>query len=490
MDNRPLTDRRRIPYKWLALAVVSIANLLTPLDGAIVNIALPALTEAFETEVTVSLWVMLAYMLVSTGLMLTLGRLGDTWGRKRIYSIGLAVFALGVALCFVSQSIGQLIGAHVLQSVGMAMVSATGPAIVIAAFPGNERGKALGILQAAVGVGLTTGPALGGLLLDNWGWRYIFGVQVPIALAGVIAAWLILLGDEAPSQGVPPVDLTGAITLFLGLCSFLFAINQGYSRGWASLVVLASAAVALVMMPLFLWNEGRVESPVLNLGLFRIRNFAGPSTALVLRHLSFRGPTMLLPFFLIQARRLPATLAGLIMTTSPLIMIGLAPLSGWLSDRMGTRLLTAVGLGVGALGTFVLATLGAESGILEVLLPILIMGVGGAIYETPNSSALMGSVPGHQLGTASAMIATCRTVGQATGLAMAGTIYATRRAYHYVEAERQGLSGHSLMAAAIAGGFRDTILICAVLATLIVPTFLFMTRGTSKKTATTPKPRA
>lgn len=487
MDNDPVATGGRISYKWLALAVASIARLMGPQDGGIIRIVLPALTETFETEITTSLWVMLASTLVGTGLMLTFGRLGDTWGRKRVYTIGLAILAAGLTLCSMARSIGQLIGARVVQSVGNTMAGAMNTAIVVAAFPRTQRGLALGILAAMGGVGGGTGPVLGGLLLDNWGWRSVFWVRAPVALAGAIGAWLVLVADEPSSQGDHPVDLTGAITLFLGLCGILFAINQGYTQGWTSPLVLVPAIVGLIMMPFFLWTESRVESPVLNLNLFRIRNFVGPSIVVLLGFVANRSRALLLPFFLIQARRFSATLAGLILTIPQLAAIVLGPFFGWLSDKMGTRLLTVIGLVAMAAGTLALTTVGIDSRILDILMPLFVIVFGASVYDTPNSSALMGSVTRDQLGTASAMIGTGRTVGQSAGTAVWGTVYAARRAYHEVEATLEGLSGHDLVAAAILGGFRDAILASAVVVVLILPLFLLATMGSGKETAVTTK---
>ena len=214
------------------------------MDASIVNISLPALVDVFDTGLSTVIWVLLAYMLTIAGLMLPLGKAGDTLGRKRVYTLGFALFTLGLALCALSQNITQLIIFRVIQGVGAAMIVAIGTAIVTATFPPQERGKAIGIMGTAVGLGLLSGPALGGWFIDTFGWRSIFYLRLPVSILGMAMAWVILREDNS-SKSSKGFDFWGATTLFIGLASLLFALNQGQPRGWSSPLVLGFGAVGI-----------------------------------------------------------------------------------------------------------------------------------------------------------------------------------------------------------------------------------------------------
>jgi len=214
--NQPAIPRKeRISYKWLVLLSLSIGTFMSTLDASIVNISLPRLTEVFNTEPSIVLWVTVAYLLVSVGLMLSIGKLGDLFGRKRVYVSGLAIFTIGLVLCSLSQSVVQLILARVVQAIGSAMVIAVGNAIITAVFPAQERGKALGLMGAIVSTGLLSGPVVGGFLLDVLDWRAIFYVRIPVGIIGLVMGWMFLREQEKSSSGTR-FDWGGAVTLFGG----------------------------------------------------------------------------------------------------------------------------------------------------------------------------------------------------------------------------------------------------------------------------------
>jgi len=414
--------RRGIPSKWTAMIIVSIGSFMTTLDASIIPISLPKLGEVFHTGPATVLWVFLIYLLVGTGLMLILGRAGDIIGRKHLYTAGFIIFTLGLGLCPLAQNITQLILFRLLESVGAAMLVATGIAIVIASFPSRERGKALGIVGAATGVGLTIGPVLGGLLIDALGWTSIFYTRVPIGVIGSVMAWTMLKEQPAASPR-SRFDLWGALTLFGFLTCLLLAVNQGQTQGWTSLFVLGLGTAAIALLFLFLAVERRTAEPVVDLGLFRDRLFATATWSHLLFYMAIAAVTFLMPFYLIEDVAYSSTGAGLLLMTIPLLRVIIAPLSGRLYDRRGSFLLCFAGLILTCLGLFLLSKLNTTSTTSDVVLRLAITGLGIGLFVTPNTSAIMGAVGRQRLGTASAMIPTVRQIGMSIGLAIAGTVF-------------------------------------------------------------------
>jgi len=268
----------------------------------------------------------------------------------------------------------------------------------------------------------------------------------------------------------------GALALFAGLVSLLLAVNQGQARGWGSAFVLGMGAAGVVLLIIFVAVETRVEQPVVQLRLFLNRIFSFSNAALFLYFVAGRASVFLLPFFLIEGLGHPPSVAGVVLTTTPVIMFFAAPVGGWLSDRVGSWVMGVVGGPLICLGLFLLSGVGEGVEPFEVMLRLAVMGVGGAIFVTPTYSAIMGSVPPQQLGTASAMIATVRSIGQGVGLAVAGALFAAFRSRH-----AQLVSGmvdqEAVERAAILGGFRDSVLVLIFIAGLALVMILLRGRG-------------
>ncbi|MFC1977234.1 MFS transporter [Chloroflexota bacterium] len=434
-------------HKWLVLFTVCINNIIGPMDISMIDISMPELTGTFGVELSTAIWILLAYMLTISGLLLTLGKVGDLLGRKRIYLIGSILFTLGLGLCALSQNIGQLILFRIIQGVGAAMTVAMGYAIVTNAFGERGRGKAIGILGTAVGIGLMSGPALGGFFLDSFGWRSIFYLRLPLSFLAVVMAWVVLR-DDSSSGRTGGFDVWGSLTLFGGLAGLLFTINQGQVRGWSTPFVLAFLTGSLVLLAIFIIIESRLKQPILELSMFRHADFALANASLFLSFLGRRGITLILPFLLIQAQGYSATAAGLILMINPLTMTVVAPLSGWLSDKVGSRFLCSLGLSIAWFGIFLLRQLDINSTWLTIVLVLLVGGIGFSIFETPNNSFIMGIASRQKLGTASALIATMRTIGQSAGLAIAAAIFSNRQIYHATNLPAEQ---------ALFAGFRDAM---------------------------------
>ncbi len=450
-----------ITYKWLALLTVSIGTFMATLDLSIVNISFPRLTNVFETEPSVVLWVTVGYLLVSVSLMLTLGRIGDVLGRKRVYVLGFALFTVGLILCSLSQSILQLILSRIVQAVGAAMIVALGTAIVTAAFPNEERGKALGILGGVVSAGLLSGPVLGGFLLDILDWQSIFYTRVPVGIIGLVMAWILLKERRDPNTGWK-FDLGGAATLFGSLSCLLLFFNLGRGLGFVSVPALALAASTVILLALFIVVERRAAQPIVDLTLFRNRLFAGGNTSLGIMFVAMGANTFLMPYYLIDGLGHSAWETGLLLAIVPLTMLVIGPPSGWLSDKIGSRLLCTVGVTLICVALFLLSGLGAESSNADISLRLIVLGAGTGMFSSPNNSSIMGSVPRDKLSTGSAMIATVRQIGMSIGIAIGGTIFTSRQALYAAQLTQDNLNPQMLQRLSLVGGYQDTLLVAAI----------------------------
>ena len=450
------------PNKWWVLATVCTATLMGTMDASIVTISFPALTRVFDTTPSVVVWVALAYQLTVTGTLLTIGRAADIIGRKKVFVTGLLVFTLGLVLCPLSQGILQLIGFRVVQALGAAMTVALGNAILAASFSQEERGRALGLLEAVVGIGLMSGPAVGGILLDTLGWQAIFYLRIPLGIGACIMALLVL--REQPRDGPRDrMDLMGSTTLFLGLSSLILAVNQGQGQGWTSPMVIALGIVAVLSLGLFFSIELRAAQPVIDLSLFRVRRFAVTNALLLTSSLAAIAVPFVLPFYLIEALGLSASRSGLVIMTVPLMLFLLSPVSGALSDRFGPRLLITAGLATQSLGYFLLSARGADSAVLSVWPLLILVGLGGGLFSTPNVSALMSAAPRERMGSVSALMPTVRNIGHALGLAMSGAVFASVRS-GYLENASTGLAARALEVSAIAAGYRGAFIVAGFIA--------------------------
>ena len=449
-------------YKYVALGTVSIATFVATMDASIVNISFPRLTEVFDVPPSTILWVSLVFMLVTTGLMLTLGRVGDVYGRKRVFVAGMVIITIGLLLCALAQNVWELVLFRVVQAVGAAMTLATGNAIITSIFPASERGKAMGMVGAAVSAGFITGPTVGGIMVDSLGWQSIFWTRAPVAALGTLAA-LILLREQRREAALG-FDLPGSAVVFAMLGALLIAVNRGEEAGWSSPLILSLFAGSAVLAVVFVARERRALDPVLDLTVFRDRLFSAGNLSLIIMFIGISSYSFLFPFYLVQGTGRSTSHAGYIMVIVSVTTLLVGPVSGWLSDRIGYRLLTSLGLAIISLSLYWIAQLGADASLGALFPRLVLLGVGSGLFASPNISSIMGSVRRDKLGTASAMIATNRNVGQSIGLAMAGAVFTARQEVHMA-----GLGGAPGAArVALVEAFHDAIVVAAVVCAVAI----------------------
>jgi len=473
----------RIPYKWLALITVSIGTYMGTLDASIVNISLPRLTKVFNTDASTVLWVSIIYMLISVSLMFAFGKVGDAVGRKRMYTIGFAVFTVGLVFCSVSQTITQLLLARALQAVGSAGVVSISTAIVTAAFPSQERGKALGIIGAVVSAGLLSGPVLGGFLVDLPDWQAIFYVRVPVSVIGLaMAVWL--LREQKSGEARLQFDWMGALTLSGGLACLLLFFNIGGKSGFDSAVALLLGAGTVLLIASFIVSERRARQPILDLNLFRNRLFAASNITLVIMFVTVTANTFLTPFYFIDGLDYAAAKTGLLYAAISTTALIIGPFSGWLSDKVGYRWLCSAGMAMLSVGLLLLSRLTIDSTIMDILPRLIVLGVGVGLFSSPNNSSIMGSVPRDKLSTGSAMIATMRQIGISSGTAIAGAAFTSRQVSHLASLSTQSPVPDAVEKLALVASYQDALLIAAIVCAVGI--FASMIRGQVHPESVTP----
>jgi EmrB/QacA subfamily drug resistance transporter len=456
-----MTSSLSIDYsqKWYVLSAVGMGVFLATIDGSIVNISLPTLVSSFQTDFALVQWVVLAYLLTVTTLLLGVGRLADIYGKKPIYTTGFVVFTLGSVLCGLSPTIYTLIGFRVLQAVGAAMIMALGMAITTEAFPPSERGRALGISGTIVSVGIALGPTLGGLIVKNLSWHWIFFVNLPV---GIIGTWMVVRYVPAfRPPGGQRFDYWGALTLCVSLLSLLVALTLGQRLGFGDRTVLLLAGMWIIFLAAFIYIELRTEQPMIDLHLFQRSLFSVSLATGFMIFICLAGTTVLMPFYAENVLGYDPQQTGLLMATIPVALGIIAPVSGSLSDRFGSRLITVTGLAVLAAGFLAVSTLDAGTTTWGYILRFLPIGLGMGIFQSPNNSAIMGAAPRDRLGIASGMLAMTRTLGQTTGIAVLGALWAAQVFKHAGGMVAGGATVAPLAAQVFA--LRDTFVIVSVL---------------------------
>jgi EmrB/QacA subfamily drug resistance transporter len=406
----------------LILLNVCVGQFIVGLDQRALLVALPTLTQTFNTSLTTIQWVLLIYDLMLIGTVITVGRLGDLFGRRRLYASGFLVFVLSSAFCGAAQSAWQIIVCRGLQAVGGAMISANGRAVASVAFPASQRGKAMGFASMAFHVGFLTGPTLGGFLIDTVGWRWIFYLNLPVGIWGAYLAWKLLEESKEDDKGLS-IDFPGAFLLMLTCSLFIYTMNQLPHVGWRDPWVVRTLALSGIALVLFVFVELRSPMPILSFALFKNRLFTASMFSLFFITSTQSAISFLMPFYLQSILHFSPTHMGWIIIANSVVIVMVAPVAGWLSDRMGSRLLCTIGSGLIVVGQFLIASLGLDSSIPRIIFPLLVNGFGWAIFNSPNQSAILGSVPRDKLGTASGMNTTTARTGGAMGVALSATLF-------------------------------------------------------------------
>ncbi|MCP3926538.1 MAG: MFS transporter [Desulfobacterales bacterium] len=409
--------------KWVVFILVATGVFMSTLDGSIVNIALPSIMKDLKTSVPVIEWVIAIYLLTVSSLLLSFGRLSDIKGRRVVYSTGLIFFSLGSFFCGISPSAEFLIFSRSIQGLGAAMVMACTPALIVDTFPVEERGKALGMIGATVASGLTAGPALGGLILHYFSWRLIFYINVPIGLITAFLVFTKLKGSKTDSKQEEPFDFKGSILITLSLILFILFITksnllQGINiKGGVLLIIFVLSVYALIRF------ENQNMYPVLNTMMFRNKLFTLPIISAVLLFTCLFITIFLMPFYLMYPMKFSPGKAGFFMVIPFFFMFVISPYSGTLAGKKGSKILCTTGMFIITLSLYMISQLNISSSYYNIAAGMSLLGIGIALFSSPNTVTVMESVSPNERGVAGGIVATARNLGMVLGVTIGGTVF-------------------------------------------------------------------
>ncbi|WP_099467131.1 MFS transporter [Konateibacter massiliensis] len=413
--------------KWSVLIIVIIATFMSTLDGSIVNVALPSMATALGVTTSSIQFVATSYLIVIAGTVLIFGKLGDMFGKIKMFILGVIVFTVGSLLCGLSGSYPVLIAARVIQAIGAAGTMANNQGIITEVFPPNERGKALGFVGTAVALGGLVGPGLGGLIVGAANWEFIFIINVPIGIVAVIGALKLLPKNQTVSK--EKMDMAGALLFILAIVPLFVALNEGLAVGFTNPAILAAFAVAVVSFIAFILVEKRRANPLVQLKMFENKLFTLSIFCGFVSFVAMFCNNIILPFYLQDVMNYTPQHAGLMLMVYPLILTVVAPLSGQLSDKIGSEILTFFGLLFTSVGLFLMSTLHESSGVISMIVFIGAMSVGMGLFQSPNNSLIMSTVERDKLGIAGSINALVRNVGMVCGIALATTLLYSMMSY-------------------------------------------------------------
>lgn len=400
-------EKQEHSNRLLILIAINLSSFLAPFMASSVNIALPAIGKEFDMNAVLLGWVATSYILASAIFLVPFGRLGDIYGRKRIFSYGIIVYTFASLLIGFSFSSEFLISLRVLQGIGASMLFSTSVAILTSVFPENERGKVLGINVAVVYVGLSLGPTIGGLLTQYLGWRSIFFVNVPLGILVITFIFWKLKGEWTGTKG-EKFDFIGSIIYGLMLVSIMY----GFTR-LTNYIGIILVAFGVLCFCAFLIFELRIKNPVLNIGLFKnSKSFALSNLAALINYSATSATGFLVSLYLQYIKSLTPRNAGFVLLAQPITQAVFSPLAGRLSDKIEPRTVASVGMGLTAVGLLLLINLNNSTSLLFIVVSLIFLGFGFALFSSPNSNAIMSSVERRFYGVASGTLATMRMVGQ------------------------------------------------------------------------------
>ena len=409
--------------KWVSFILVATGIFMSTLDSSIVNIALPVIMENLNAPFETVQWMVVIYLLTISSTLLAFGRLSDIKGRRWVYCYGFVWFTLGSLLCGTAGQASYLILSRAFQGIGAAMIMACSPALVVDAFPLKERGKALGLVGTVVATGLTAGPVFGGLILQHFSWRMIFFLNVPIGAVTVVAAWKILKGTAAESASHEPFDWPGAVFLAAALFSVLTLMLHVDKWSIASYRMIVLTAVAVAMSVLFVRAELKTDYPIVDTHLLQNRFFMVSVICAVILFAGLFTITFLMPFYLMRPAGQSAQTAGTVMMIPFGFLFFLSPLSGWITDRVGSRALCFAGMGGLTAALFSFTTLVPSASLFPEIWRLGLAGVGMALFLPAYSASAMSVISIRKRGIASGTIAAARNFGMVTGVALSGLIF-------------------------------------------------------------------
>jgi EmrB/QacA subfamily drug resistance transporter len=445
------------PNKYFVLFIVSLGTVLSGYVASSLDIALTNIMNTFGFTMDNVTWVLLAYSIPYGATLPIMGKLGDQFGRKKVYVAGLVVFTAATMLVGLAWSSSSVIAFRILQGLGAAMFFPNAMTLVADAFPPEERGQAMGMWGAFAAAGAVLGPTVGGYIVQYVNWRMLFDSIVPISAAGILLAVLFL--RESPRAVSQKIDYFGGLTLVTGLSALIVALSRGGKEGWTSLYILGLFAVTALSLAAFLYIESRADEPLVDLGLFRSATFTVANLVGFITFMTLMGGLFLIPFFLRNILGYTPIHAGLALF--PLIgaMIVMAPLGGKLADRTGGRAMTMLGMLILAVAMYSFHTMTGDTAYPFIAVRLVLMGLGLALTMSPLSNAAMATLPKDKMGVGSGVFNLFKNVGGSVGIAIFGTVLDTRSTFHAAvlgEYVNTSSAAASQLLSALQGGFAQS----------------------------------
>lgn len=463
--------------RYVILAIVLSGVFMCVLDTNVVNIALPTITRDFGVDMAQSQWIVTAYLLASTSLLLIFGRISDYTGKVRLFFAGVIVFTLGSLACGLSPGINPLIFFRIIQGVGASIIYSINMAMIVQAFPRQERGRALGFIASTVAVGSIAGPILGGFLADTVGWQYIFIINVPIGIVLLVAAMKYLKLTETMSKRLD-MDWAGAVSLVAGISAFiLFLGSLADFRGF-TMEMGIYLAVVLVSAGIFLLSESRHIRPVIDLSVFRVPAFSFASLSTMIGFTAFSMFIISMPFFLEISMGYTPSQVGQMLMAIPRITAVVAPLSGWLYDKFQSTYHSSTGMLISAIGLFSIGFAITTKDPVLILPCFAVFGLGNALFTSPNNTEVMSSLPPSRSSTASSVLATVQNFGNTVGISLVSIIL-------YLSLRQSGFSGQIIGADPffMMGAVQAVLVVCGILCLVGVGTSLMVGRRKGRQMA-------
>ena len=407
-------------YRWFSLAAVGLFTFMSTLDGSIVNIALPVISEDLGVAMNLSEWIVSIYLMAICVFLLIFGKIGDSFGKIKVFKIGTIVFIIGSFLCGIPGSLPLLLVSRVVQAIGASMTMATSSGIITEIFPAKERGRALGLIGSFVSLGAIAGPGIGGVILSHFEWSYIFWINVPVGIITLMFGWYFLPKEEVKTG--ESIDFVGFILFALFILLFFGGIFLGQEIGFDQKVIWLMIVVALVSLVVFYRYEMKHDKPLVQFKLFSNKLFTVSLLTATMIFITNFFANVVNPFYLQNVLGLEANIAGMLMMVFPLVMVVGAPLSGYLTDKKGPHFITLIGLVLITLGQMGYLVLGENSPVPLFLVIMSLVGAGNAMFQAPNNTIIMSSVKKEEYGVAGSLNALARNFGMVMGISISTTI--------------------------------------------------------------------
>lgn len=421
VQKQAMVDVQTQKNRYIIMLIVLVGIMMAVIDGNVVSIALPTITSNFNVDVSFSQWTITAYLLTMTGLLLVFGKLSDYFGKATLFTVGFSIFTISSLACGFSSSLLMLIVFRVVQGIGAAMATSISGAILFQAFPISERGRAMGFLGSSVAIGSIAGPVLGGLIVDTLGWKYIFLINVPIGLVLVPLSLRYLKLPETKAKKLE-MDVTGSVLLVAFMSSLLLFLGELGNNSGISYLTIGLAAITVVSLLGFVYQETNYKKPLLELSIFREKKFTLPVISMMLSFIASFMLSIVGPFYFQGFLHYSPAQVGMLYLITPAVMVIASPVTGWLYDHTHSHYYAALGMGVAAVTYAAFGLLAVNFNLILMIVVFIFSGLGYSMFQSPNSTETMSALPPHKLGISSSVSSTVRNLGMALGVSIAAIL--------------------------------------------------------------------